>query len=500
MQQHLPSSLFRARQVRELDRVAIEEIGIPGIELMRRAGRAAYRVARRRWPKHRNYTVFAGIGNNAGDGFILADLARADGLQVEVVQLGDSGRLSGDALTARNDYLDHGGRIVDWQEFDRSRHEYELAVDALFGTGLQRELSGSWREAVEYINAGPESVLALDIPSGLSADTGAALGVAVRAACTITFIGLKQGLFTGDGTDCCGEVLFDGLQVPDEVYLRVRPAASVLNTRMAHAVLPRRRRNSHKADYGHLLIVGGGPGMLGAPRLAGEAALRCGAGLVTVVTHPQHSVSLALARPELMCLPVEEAGQLEPLIERATVIVIGTGLGSSSWARQLFECIMAADRPLLVDADGLNLLAQSPVQRGQWVLTPHPGEAARLLGCDTAQVQRDRFASLEELVRRYHATVVLKGAGSLVGSVDGAVALCRDGNPGMATAGMGDVLSGVIGALIAQQIALEEAARLGTLVHAQAADLAAGEHERGLLASDLMPVLRRLLNPQMTSR
>ncbi len=499
MTQHLPSSFFRAEQVRELDRIAIEEIGIPGITLMQRAGLAAYELARRRWPKYRKFTVFTGIGNNAGDGFVLATLARADGLQVEVVQLGDGARIKGDALSARNEYLDRGGAITAWQDFDRSTHDYELAIDGLFGTGLQREVTGPWREAIEYIDRGAAPVLALDIPSGLSADTGAVLGVAVRAQCTITFIGLKQGMFTAEGRDYCGEIVFDGLQVPDEVYLHVKPAATAISPRMLRSLLPRRRRSSHKADHGHLLIVGGGPGMLGATRLAGEAALRTGAGLVTVASHPQHSTSLALTRPELMCRPVEGVEQLQPLVERATVIVIGPGLGLSAWAQQLFSYVFGVRKPLLVDADGLNLLARSPQQREEWILTPHPGEAGRLLGCPAEQIQQDRFASLVNIVKQYNATVVLKGAGSLVRSVKGSVSLCTAGNPGMATAGMGDVLSGVIGALIAQRIPLDEAARLGTLVHAQAADFAAGDQERGLLASDLMPHLRQLVNPEITS-
>jgi NAD(P)H-hydrate epimerase len=260
------------------------------------------------------------------------------------------------------------------------------------------------------------------------------------------------------------------------------------------AALPRRPRTSHKGDHGHVLVVGGGPGMPGAARLAGEAALRAGAGLVTVAVHPDNACSVT-ARPELMCVPARDAAALEPALARATVLAVGPGLGRSEWARALFEAALASGRPAVLDADALNLLAQSPRRRDDWVLTPHPGEAARLLGRGTAEVQRDRLGAARELQSRYGGTVVLKGAGSLVQAPLGPPRLCDRGNPGMASAGMGDVLTGVIAGIAGQCGDLAHAAGAAVFVHAQAGDLAARRGERGLLAGDVIEQLRACVNP-----
>ncbi len=490
----LPHSLYRAEQVRELDRIAIDEFGIPGLTLMQRAGAAAFEALRRHWPRARHIGVLCGTGNNGGDGFVLASLAQAAGLRVSVWQVGDADRTGGDALSVRQKMEATGLHAEAFAREDLS--VCEVLVDGLLGTGLSGEVSGTWREAIEGMNRAHDAgcgVLALDIPSGLHADTGAVLDAAVLADVCVTFIGLKLGLFTGQGPDYCGEVLFDDLDVPSQTYTRFSPAATRLPPPAAGAYLPLRRACAHKGDFGHVLVVGGDHGMSGAVRLAGEAALRCGAGLVSLATRPEHAVAISAARPELMCHGIADVVSLKPLLRRATVLAIGPGLGQGAWGRQLLGAALVSRLPLVVDADALNLLAAEPMRRTRWVLTPHPGEAARLLGRTIAEVQADRFAAIRALQQKYGAVVVLKGAGTLIVDSAGDVSLCDAGNPGMASGGMGDVLTGVIAALLAQGLNGDEAARLGVSLHAAAADQAATSGQRGLLASDLFPCLRELL-------
>jgi hydroxyethylthiazole kinase-like uncharacterized protein yjeF len=493
----LPHALYLAEQVRALDRCAIEEYGIPGAELMERAGAAAFRLLREHWPGAADITLLCGVGNNGGDGYVVARLARAAGLTARVLQLGDPERLSGDARTMAERYRQAGGEVLPARVPALPRRT-GVIVDAVLGTGLEREVTGDWAALLEAISQHAAPVLALDIPSGLHADTGRILGCAVRARVTVSFIALKRGLFTGQGPDCCGRVHFAGLEVPATLYARQILAARRLDWAQQATTLRPRRRTAHKGDFGHLLVVGGAPGFSGAVRLAGEAALRCGAGLVSLATHPAHAAALTAGRPELMCHGVTGPGDLAPLLGRASVVALGPGLGQAAWGRDLWQAVLASGRPLVMDADGLNLLAETPLRRDDWVLTPHPGEAGRLLGVSAAEVQQDRFAALERLRTAYGGCVVLKGAGTLVaGDSRRPPAVCDQGNPGMAGGGMGDVLTGVIAALWAQGADPEEAAGRGVCLHGAAADRAAAEGgERGLLAADLFPWLRRLHNPE----
>lgn len=507
MTDNLPQNLYRAEQVRELDRIAIEDQGIPGIDLMERAGQAAFAVIQQRWPRARSVGVLCGVGNNGGDGYIVARLAHEAGYAVNVWQLGDASKVRGDALTARTRMDAVGIGAENFASDDLP--EMDIVVDGLLGTGLGGEVKGVWRNAIAAINKAQQQgshVLALDIPSGLHADTGQVLGAAVQADCCITFIGLKLGLFTGQGPALCGEVVFHDLNVPGSVYAQLSPAATRLHWAAVSSLLPRRSATAHKGDFGHVLVVGGDHGMSGALRLAGEAALRVGTGLVSTATRAAHAAMVSGARPELMSHGVESALELPPLLRRANVVAVGPGLGQSDWAQALFGALLDSPLPMVVDADALNLLAMEPMHRDNWILTPHPGEAARLLGQSTGEVQADRLMAATEIQHRYGGVVVLKGAGTVVIDTKGEVAICSEGNPGMASGGMGDVLTGVIagllaqgsllaqGCLPAQGCSLGEAARLGVCLHAHAADVAAGEGQRGLLASDLFPVIRRLVD------
>lgn len=489
---------YRAEDVRELDRQLIEQHGLPGFRLMSRAARAAFDRLQFFWPEVRQLAVFCGTGNNGGDGFLVAAYARQKGIDARVYLLGDIDSITGDAFRAKAYAIENKVEIT---AFDPSQSiTGEVVVDAVLGTGLQRDVSGAHAEAIDRINQLQAPVLALDIPSGLCSDTGQVRGCAVKASHTVTFIGVKQGLLTGQGPEHCGAIHFADLQVPREIFAAVAPASCRLDLNQERGVLPPRARASHKGCNGKLLIIGGECGYGGAVIMAAAAAGRSGAGLVSVATRGEHVGGLLSRCPEAMGRNVDSGLELKPMIENADVLLIGPGLGTGSWSEQLMQVACAAQKPLVVDADGLNLLATEPsyiaTQYNQWILTPHPGEAARLLGVTTKEIQSDRFAAVRELQRRFGGVAILKGAGTLVAD-EKDIYISEYGNPGMGSGGMGDVLSGVLGALLAQGLSLSAAARLGVCVHSAAADRAAlAGGEIGLLATDLLPLIRQLLNGQ----
>lgn len=484
--------LYDPAATRRIDERAVQALGISGLALMERAGMAAYRSLRRRWPSARRICVVGGLGNNAGDGFILARLALEDGLDAQVLQLGDADILQGDAASAAGVFRGSGGQVQAFQ--GELLASADVVVDAMLGTGLTRALEGEWLAAVAAVNASGLPVLALDIPSGLHGGSGATLGDAVRASATVTFIAYKAGLFTGSGPAVVGELEFAGLGVPESAFAGVPAQARFIEQSRVTAALPRRARDAHKGLFGHVLVVGGDHGMGGAVRMAAEAAARVGAGLISVATRSVHCVGLLAARPELMCHGIEQPEELQTLMERASVLVLGPGLGRSSWSEAVFAAAIDFDGPLLIDADGLNLLAENPTRSARWVLTPHPGEAARLLRTDTQCIQADRFGAAAQIVEQFGGVVALKGAGTIIQAEAELPELCTTGNPGMASGGMGDVLSGVVGGLLAQGLTPAEATAIGVRVHGEAADRASAKGERGLLALDLLPHLRELVN------
>ncbi|MBE1162644.1 NAD(P)H-hydrate dehydratase [Dyella acidiphila] len=480
--------LYTVEQVRALDRRAIDDLGITGFELMSRAATAAFVQLCRHWPEARRIVVFCGPGNNGGDGYLLAALAHGAGMAVEVIELGDAPR--GDAAGARDSWQRSAGIPRRWQQ-EALLPLADVYVDALYGTGLNRAPEALASSLIERINAAAVPVLALDVPSGLNADTGECPGVAIEAELTVSFIAAKRGLYTGQAATKVGALQLDTLGLPDILWQGMPSDAGLLPVMQ----LPPRARDAHKGDCGHVLAIGGEHGTAGAIRLCGEAALRSGAGLVSIATRAENIFALNSARPELMSHGVHGPQELQPLLDRADVLAVGPGLGQGAWGHALWLTALDSGKPLVVDADGLNLLAREPQRFSvPAVLTPHPGEAARLLGRTTAEVQRDRFASARELAQRYGAVIVLKGAGSLIANPDGRLDVCTWGNPGMASGGMGDLLTGVIAALLGQGCSAWDAARIGVGLHARAGDLAARHGERGLLASDLLEPLRALGN------
>ena len=484
-------SLYRVDQVRQIDRVAIETAEIPGPELMRRAAAAAFDCLRQRWPDARSVLVIAGSGNNGGDAFLLAKLAKTAGLDVQVLALGVES--SGDAILARSDWSDAGGDIEIASE-NVSLADADVLVDGLFGTGITRAPSGIAAALINAMNAHAGGKLALDVPSGLDADSGSAAGVVARADVTISFVAWKRGLFTAEGVDCCGALQLDTLDIPPSIFTGFVTDTTLLGTDTLSLLSPR-SFNVNKGQFGHVLAIGGDEGMAGAICLAAEAALRVGAGKVSVATRAAHVPVINTRCPELMARGVDSPQSLQTMLDSCGVIAIGPGLGQGGWGHALWDTAIRQDKPCVLDADGLNLLAREPrTLPPVTILTPHPGEAARLLGCDVARIQSDRFAAVREIASRYAAVVVLKGAGSLIADAQGQLALCPFGNPGMASAGMGDVLTGIIGGLLGQGLSAWDAACLGVVVHALAGDHAAGDYPRGLMASDLFVPLRQLVN------
>lgn len=516
----LPRELYTAEQVRSLDKIAIEQFDIPGFTLMQTAASVAFNSLMEQWPQTRHVQVFAGSGNNAGDGYLVASLAKEQGLSTEVIMLSDPENLQGDARLAWEFAARQQVPTTAFADFDRKHekeHAHPVIVDALLGTGLDREVAGDYAAAIAFINAADRPVLAIDIPSGLSADTGSCLGVAVRADVTVTFIGLKQGLLTNQAGDYVGELIYHDLNVPGKVFSGESapiPAARRIDINSTRTLLAPRAMTSHKGSHGHVLIIGGDRGYGGAAIMAAEAALRSGAGLVSVITRSCHRPALLARRPEVMVLGTEDDDvKVSGLVARATAIVIGPGLGRGEWGRELMQQALsaqiAAAKPLVVDADALHILSEkfeqgaaaegTGIKRDNWILTPHPGEAAVLLNSSVAGVQSDRFAAVQQLQATWGGVCLLKGSGSLICSAEGSqqvISLCSEGNAGMATGGMGDVLSGIVGSLVAQGNSLQNSLSAAVCIHGEAADLsmrAAGQ--RGMVATDLMPYIRELVNP-----
>lgn len=485
------NEVYLTEQVRELDRIAIEEFNIPSFTLMHRAAEAAFNALQKTWPDANHIIVLAGTGNNGGDGYVIAALALLAKMRVDVVQVGDHQKLLGDAKNAYNLFIEKGGRCVAYQgvEFPKC----DVIVDALLGTGLTRTVKGDYATAIELANQHAAPILSVDIPSGLDANSGCPLGVAIYADMTVTFVGMKLGLLTAAGREYSGKIIFDSLQIPQEVYQSMSSTCLTISLTELHAVLGTRNADAHKGDFGHVLVVGGNKGMAGSVMLAAEAAARTGSGLVSVATLPQYASAALQSCREIMVHGVEGVQDLNSLLEGASALVVGPGFGQDAWAKKLFARIVEFDFPMVVDADALNLLAAEPMQKKSWVLTPHPGEAARLLNCSTQEVQENRLQSVQAIQKKYAGVAVLKGSGTLVAD-ETRVAICTAGNPGMASGGMGDVLTGIIAGLIAQGLSFYDAARFGVQLHAQSADLAAEQGMRGMLASDLFAPLRKLVN------
>jgi hydroxyethylthiazole kinase-like uncharacterized protein yjeF len=469
--------LYLPETVYQLDKAAVEQDGLPEIELMQRAGQSVWRSLVTRWPEVSTITVFAGAGNNGGDAFVVALSARRQGVKVQLLIQGDLSRQSDTSRHFRKLWEQAGGEYEDWQG---QALNGDVIVDGLLGIGLQRELDDHWQKMIAAINACDVPRVAIDIPSGLNGSTGNPQPVAVAAQLTVTFIGAKTGQYLADGPDYCGELLYEDLGVTTSRRQAIPAALKVIDS---CSLPPPRNRNSHKNHYGNLLIIGGDQGMSGAVALAAQAALRSGAGLVTALVHPECRGNLA-SFPEIMVLGWDA---LESRLAQASVVVIGPGLGDSAAAARCLQSLHQVDLPMVVDASALKTDFLHSLKSKQVVITPHPGEAAALLSVASAEIQADRLGACERLTETFAATCVLKGSGTLIGQQAATPALNPTGNPGMASAGMGDVLSGIIAAMLGQGLTPFEAAKSAVYLHGLCADYCCTERDQtGLIASDIV--------------
>lgn len=508
---------YSRESVRNLDYLMVEQGLVESTyQLMTRAAQALLDFINRNYSKIEHISIFCGSGNNAGDGYVLARLAslqeREPHLKVELISIIEPEHLSGDAHQAYLDWLECGGIINSIA--DAHLLNTDLIVDALIGTGLNRELENEWYDAVAQINLSPKPVLCVDIPSGLDANTGRTYGIAVNATDTITFLGKKIGMYTAEARNYCGKIHFASLSVPEALYQLIKPSAMLMEWAHIADSLPCRSPISHKGDHGHLLIIGGDYGMAGACRIAGEAALRTGTGLVSIATRKENVNAITSSRPELMVHGIETSNELDKLLKKATAIAIGPGLGTEQWGIALFDKVMKhlkqqpdpQNNPqkdktkkvnCIIDADALNIMAKHNIviQDQDIIYTPHFEEACRLLKYKSRapSEETDRFTMIKKLKEKYYGVFILKGAGTLL-TLEDDINICPYGNEGMASAGMGDCLTGIIGSLLAQNLPAHNAAQIGVCLHAKAGDLTAKEGKMGMIVSDLFPKIRQLLN------
>lgn len=486
------NALYRESQIRQVEKLSCHQLNLSDSTLMQRAAQAALAAIKKRFPHINCFAVFCGGGNNGGDGYMLAYLANLAGYRVIIYHdnviddLPDAAKDA--ALKAISNHI-NAHSLEDTIDSD-----VELIVDALLGIGLKGVVRNPLKSVIEYINDQHLPVLSIDVPSGLQANTGTILGAAIRAEVTITYIGLKSGLYTCDGPDCTGEIILDGLELSD-LLNGLTPSGHLLEKNQFKQLVQPRKKNTHKGSFGHVLVIGGGLGMPGAAVLAAMAAMRVGAGSVAVAMHPDYANQPLANLPEAMIYGIESGDDLMPLLEQVDVCILGPGLGEDDWSKTIFAATIASQQPLVIDASALNLLAHAKQHDENWILTPHPGEAAKLLNLSTQDIQSDRFEAVNNIQRQYGGTVVLKGIGTIVDVGATSCYLCPAGNPGMATAGMGDVLSGIIAGLVAQGLSLHQAALLGVWLHAKSGDDAVAKlGQKGLLASDLMPYIRKRMN------
>ena len=488
--QGIPFPVFSREQVRNLETLAIQEHDIKSYDLMQQAGKAALKLIQSHYPNAKNVLIIAGGGNNAGDGYVLARLLKNSDIHCVVMPVVPLTKLRGDAMRAQNEFAIHDGLDT---ELSTHLPACDLIIDAIFGIGLTRPIEGQFAEIVEAINRTPAPVLSLDIPSGLNADTGNSNGPTVYANTTLSFVGVKSGLLTGEARNFTGDVAVDTLGIPDTLIDSADKLGFTLPNPTPNQLLAPRKESSYKNNHGHVLIVGGNIGYPNAARLAGEAAARTGAGLVSIATHPESVAPIAAGCASLMVKGIQDPKELNSLLSKADAVVIGPGLGQDKWAQKIFASVIETQLPIVVDADALHLLSKNPSKGDHWVLTPHPGEAAQLLSCNKEEIQLHRLTSVLAIQEQYGGMTILKGSGSLT-CFDQKIGFCTSGNASLATGGTGDVLAGIIAGLLAQGASLEDATHCGIMLHGRAAEMVSTKGSRGILAQDLFPALYQLVN------
>jgi NAD(P)H-hydrate epimerase len=499
----MPKFAYTSRACRKIDVLALEHLGLSEIQLMQKAASSLFDKMRFYWPDAKHIQIYCGPGNNGGDGYLLAVKALQAGIKVAVFAV--SAPKSNTARAALNLALHYGIKVskINNNTAREETEQVDLLVDALFGHGLKRDISESLISLFKRLNKSFIPVFAVDMPSGINSDTGAVMGAALHAARTHSLVAPKLGMFTAKGQDYAGVISHDDLGIPAQVFSQVRSPYAFLSRSAISKLLPNAASSSHKGHFGHVAVVGGQPGMFGAVILAASAAARSGAGKVTAQSYAAHIDAISQANPVLMTQPVTGEAQLS-FPDDINAIVLGPGLGidaqlnpnkkQENWSRKIFlasvQHAMEQGISMVIDADALNLMAHQIKRYEQWVLTPHPKEAARLLHCAVAEVQSDRVAACRQIAKIYGGVCVLKGNGSLISAADGMLTICQYGNWGMATAGSGDVLSGVVGAFLGLGLSPYHAAYAAVYVHSRAGDIAAKRlSKRSMIASDIIECL-----------
>lgn len=486
--------------VREIDRLTIKKYGVPGLVLMENAGRATADVLLDNFGYVAKVAVFAGGGNNGGDGFVISRHLISAGLDVDTYILSNPKSYRGDALTNYKALKNIGANIIELKNNLRKYKQAEVIVDAIFGTGLDREVSGFYKKVIEFINTQGVPTIAVDIPSGLDANSGQPLGTAVLADITVTFVLSKLGLSIYPGVEFAGEVYVADITTPK--FLEDEVPYELLTSETIEGILTPRYEDTHKGTYGHLFILAGSPGKSGAAALSALGAQRIGTGLVTVGAPKSLNPILEQKTTEAMTEPMPETNletfgpvsierALEIAAEKKTAIAIGPGISTTNETREfLYEIIRNSELPMVIDADAITLVADNPKilqeTKAPIVLTPHPGEMSRLAKISTEEVQADRINVARDFSTKFNCYLVLKGARSVISTPQGEIFINTTGNAGMASGGMGDILTGIIGGLLAQQIEPTNACKLGVFVHGLAGDIIAEQNgESGIIASDV---------------
>lgn len=485
---NLPQFAYSAQLVKEHEALVAAKKNIPMYSLMQAAAQSVFDLMLLKYANAEKIQIIAGGGNNGGDGYWVASYALQHDFDVTVYSVKSPTQLTGDAKSAYDDYVKLGGKVIN--ELDP---DCDVYIDALLAIGFYGALTKQYVEVIAQVNALNKPIIAVDLPSGLNATSGEVALACIKANYTVSFIALKQGLLTGNATEYVGELFFAGLGLAQSFIDSVSSSISLVNYELLKSQLPPRHNNVYKQQLGHVLLIGGDETMPGAIRIAAEACLRAGAGLVSVATHTENRAIIMQGRYELMVHGISTPEQLTTLIEKADVCVLGPGLGQSSWAENIWHKVVKNAKRLVLDADGLNFLAKHVQKLSNAILTPHAGEAGRLLQVSNAEIELNRFDSVSKLADKFNATVVLKGAGSLICQQED-IAINTSGSASMASAGMGDCLSGIIAALIAQGMTDFEAVQLAVNIHGRAAELAEHEGKRGLLVTDLFPFIRKLVD------
>ena len=498
-------NLYTSQETKKLDSLAIRSQKVPAFTLMQKASEFSFNVLLNNWPNTKKVFVFCGKGNNAGDGYLISHLAKEMGLESFIIQASPSNKISGASRKAFKLALESKVKRISIAAFKKKSLKDSVIVDALLGIGIKGNVRSNLSKLILEINKKSTNipVLSVDIPSGICSNTGINLGVHIQADVTATFVGRKRGCFTSTGRTASGNVVFDDLGISSSLKSQIKTNCYLLDTEKSLLKLKNRKGDAHKGDFGHVLVIGGDKGFGGAAILASKAAVFSGAGLVSLATRSIHVEAALSSCPELMVNGIESGQDVEEILAKSTVVVLGPGLGQSAWSEQMLQrTFMEAKKrnlPVVLDADGLNLLTKLKLKSGiprKMVITPHPGEAARLVNKEVSKIQEDRFKSVTALEKKFGSVSVLKGSGSLVCYKRGGkqrIGVCEAGNPGMAKGGMGDVLAGLIGSFLSQGLSLVEATEVAVDLHSKSADIASLELGMTITPTDVIRNVRYFL-------